>query len=184
MWWWWWLFPRVRGFWENVRQFIPRLRFFFLVEIISRTLIPLFTPGSVDSGSESCDDCDRVFPGALRVSSFPDRVPTLCLDSGIVSPPRLRWVKVYACLGVSCHLHFWQTDRGLLRTTAVARGLERTPNKSQHTKLTLEKKIRPPLQPGFELATFRSLVRRSYQQAIPAPPTCSTSRESKLSYIA
>ena len=28
--WWWWLFPRVRGFWENVRQFIPQLRFFFL----------------------------------------------------------------------------------------------------------------------------------------------------------
>ena len=26
---WWWLFPRVRGFWENVRQFIPRLRCFF-----------------------------------------------------------------------------------------------------------------------------------------------------------
>ena len=27
----------------------------------------------------------------------------------------------------------------------------------------------PPLLPGFELATFRSQVRRSYQQAIPAP---------------
>ena len=26
--WWWWLFPCVRGFGENVRQFIPRLRFF------------------------------------------------------------------------------------------------------------------------------------------------------------
>ena len=25
---WWWLFPRLRGFWENV-QFIPRLHFFF-----------------------------------------------------------------------------------------------------------------------------------------------------------
>ena len=25
----WWLFPRVRGFWEDVLQFIPRLRFFF-----------------------------------------------------------------------------------------------------------------------------------------------------------
>ena len=25
----WWLFPRVRGFGENVRQIIPRLRFFF-----------------------------------------------------------------------------------------------------------------------------------------------------------
>ena len=24
-----WLLPRVLGFWENVRQFIPRLRFFF-----------------------------------------------------------------------------------------------------------------------------------------------------------
>ena len=27
-WWWWWLFPRVRGFWENARQFTPRLHFF------------------------------------------------------------------------------------------------------------------------------------------------------------
>ena len=27
--WWWWLFPRLRGFWEKVRPFIPRLRFFF-----------------------------------------------------------------------------------------------------------------------------------------------------------
>ena len=39
------------------------------------------------------DDYDRVFPDELRVSSFPDRVPTLRLDSGIVSLPRLRWVK-------------------------------------------------------------------------------------------
>ena len=46
---------------------------FFSVEIGSRTLIPLFTPGSVYSGSASWDDCDRVFPDMLRVSSFPDR---------------------------------------------------------------------------------------------------------------
>ena len=26
--------------------------------------------------------------------------------------------KVYACLAVTCHLHFWQNDRGLLRATA------------------------------------------------------------------
>ena len=31
----------------------------------------------------------------------------------------------------------------------------RTPNKSQHTKLTLGKKILQPLLLGFELATFR-----------------------------
>ena len=47
-------------------------------------------------------------------------------------------------------------------------GVQRTPNKSQHTKLTLEKKILPPLLAGFELATFRSRVRRSNQQAVPA----------------
>ena len=39
-------------------------------------------------------------------------------------------------------------------------GVEQTLNKSQHTKLTLEKKILPLLLPGFELATFRSRVRR------------------------
>ena len=27
--WWWWLFPRMRRFWDNVRPFISRLRFFF-----------------------------------------------------------------------------------------------------------------------------------------------------------
>ena len=26
--------------------------------------------------------------------------------------------KVYACLAVTCHLHFWQNDRDLLRATA------------------------------------------------------------------
>ena len=49
-------FPRSRGFWENVRPFIPLLRFFhfiFKVEISSCTLIPLFRPGSVHSGSAS-----------------------------------------------------------------------------------------------------------------------------------
>ena len=61
--WWWWLFPHVRGFWENVWQFIPHLHFFFLkVEISLRTLIPLFKPGSVHSGSVSWDDCDQVLP--------------------------------------------------------------------------------------------------------------------------
>ena len=46
--------------------------------------------------------------------------------------------------------------------------MEWTPNESQHTKLTLEKKILPPLLPEFELATFRSRVQRSNQQAITA----------------
>ena len=48
-------FPRVRGLLENVRQFIPRLRFFFSLKVENglRTLIPLFRPRSVHSGSAS-----------------------------------------------------------------------------------------------------------------------------------
>ena len=77
--------------------------------------------------------------------------------------------KMYVCLAVTCHLHFWQNDRGLLRATAVTRGWNGYRNRSQHRKLTLEKKILPPLQQGFEPATFRSRVRRSNHWAILAP---------------
>ena len=69
--------------------------------------------------------------------------------------------KMYACLAVTCHLHFWQNDRGLLHATAVTRGWNGYRNKSQHRKLTLKKKILPPLLQGFEPTTFWSWVRRS-----------------------
>ena len=62
-------------------------------------------------------------------------------------------------------------DRGLLRASAVTRGWNRHPNKSQRTNLTLEKKILPPLQPGFELATFRSGVQR-FIIKLPRLPVC------------
>ena len=39
--------------------------------------------------------------------------------------------KVYACLAVTCHLHFWQNDRDLLRATVVTRGWNGYRNKSQ-----------------------------------------------------
>ena len=45
------------------------------------------------------------------------------------------------CLAVTCHLHFRQNDRDLLHATVVTRGWNRYRNKSQHRKLTLEKKI-------------------------------------------
>ena len=41
--------------------------------------------------------------------------------------PTLLGSRVYACLGVTCHLQFWQNDRDLLRATAVT--CERTPSK-------------------------------------------------------
>ena len=42
-------------------------------------------------------------------------------------------------------------------------------SKSQHKRLTQEKKILPPLQQGFEPTTFQSRVRRSNHWAAPAP---------------
>ena len=44
--------------------------------------------------------------------------------------------KVYTCLAVSCHLHFWQNDRDLLRATEVTLGI-----KSKHRKLTWWRKF-------------------------------------------
>ena len=79
---------------------------------------------------------------------------------------------MYACLAVTCHLHFWQNDRDFLRATVVTRGWNGYRNKSQHRKSTLEKKILPPFQQGFEPATFQSRVRRSNHWAIPAPIYC------------
>ena len=74
---------------------------------------------------------------------------------------------MYACLGVTCRLHFWQNDQGLLCATAVTNGVERTLNKSQHIKLTLEMEIVQLILLVF--ATFQSQVQRSYKQDILAP---------------
>ena len=65
--------------------------------------------------------------------------------------------KVYACLAVTCQLHFWQNDRDLLRAAAVTRGWNGYQNSNQHIKLTLEKKILSPLLQGLEPATPPSL---------------------------
>ena len=51
----------------------------------------------------------------------------------------------------------------------VTRGWNGYRNKSQHRKSTLEKKILPPFQQGFEPETFQSQVRCSNHRAIPAP---------------
>ena len=75
----------------------------------------------------------------------------------------------HQCLAVTCHMHFWQNDRDLLCATAVTRGQNRYPNKSQHRKLTLNKKIPPPLLPGLEPAILQSRVPRSTTKPSPLP---------------
>ena len=84
--------------------------------------------------------------------------------------------RVYVCLAVTCHLHFWWNDRDLLHASAVTQGWNGYRNKSQHRKLTLEK-ILPPLLPGLESGTFRSRVWRYNHWAIPAPHKWLASRK-------
>ena len=122
--WWWWLFTRVQGFWENFWHIIPWLCFccFFKVEISLCTLIPLFRPGSVHCGSVSWENCDWLFPDGLRLSLFPDRFPHYAWTVAQSAHTDFAGSEVYACLGVTCHLHFWQNDQGLLHATVVAGG--------------------------------------------------------------
>ena len=83
------------------------------VEISLRTLIPLIRPGSAHSGSATWDDCGRVYPDELRVSLFPDRFPHYACTAALSAHSDFAGSRVYACLGVTCYLHFWQNDRGL-----------------------------------------------------------------------
>ena len=130
------------------------------MEISLHTLIPLFMPGSVYSGSASWDDRGQVFPDKLCGARF-RIVPTLCLNSGIVGP-------LWLCLGqgVCALLAEWP---GYFTCCCSNMGVEWTRNKSQCTNLTLEKKIPLPLLPGLKVAAFWIRVWRCYQQAVLAP---------------
>ena len=75
---------------------------------------------------------------------------------------------MYAYLCVTCHLHFWQNDQSFTCHCSKMGWNGHWIKESAH-KLTLEKKIVLLLLLEFELATFQSQVRHSYQQAIPAP---------------
>ena len=136
------------------------------MEINSRTLILLFRPGSVHSGSTSLEYYGRVFPDQLHVSSFLDRLRHCAWTAAQSAHSDFVGSRMYACLGVTCHLHFWQNDWGLLRVTAVTwRWNGHRIRVSKHSR-PRKRKFSHLLLPGFELATFRSQVRHSNQQAI------------------
>ena len=105
----------------------------------------------------SWDDCERTFLDKRNVSLVLWWVPTLDLDS-TVSPLCHYWVKgVHSCLAVTCHLHFWQNDRGLLHATAVTQGWHGYKNKNQQQKFSLEI-IDMPLLPGIEPACYVGMI--------------------------
>ena len=79
-------------------------------------------------------------------------------------------LKVYACLAVTCHLHFWQDDRDLLRATAVTQGWNGYRNRSQHRSWLWRRKFsRRSRRDSNPATTFQSRVRRSNHWATPAP---------------
>ena len=113
--WWCWLYPRLWGFWEECLTIhSPPALFFFKVEISLCTLIPLLRPGSVHSGSASWDNCGRIVPDKLHVNSFPDRFPHHAWTTAWSAHSDFLRSSVYVCLDVSCHVHLWQNDQGLL----------------------------------------------------------------------
>ena len=57
-------------------------------------------------------DCDRVFPDELCVSSFPDWFPHYAWTAAQSAHSDFTGSRLCACLGVTCHLHFWQNDWG------------------------------------------------------------------------
>ena len=79
-------------------------------------------PQSVHNGQAGWHDCGRMFPDKLRVSTFLDRFPHYAWTAARSAHSDLVGSRVYACLGVTCHLHFVQNDLNLLRATAVTRG--------------------------------------------------------------
>ena len=89
-----------------------------------------------------------------------ETVGLIIRDGGPGRPPRLSHS--------SWALHFWQMTRAFTCYCGNT-GVERIRIKSQHRKLTLEKKIRPPLLRELEPSTFQSRVRLSNHCAFPAP---------------
>ena len=77
--------------------------------------------------------------------------------------------RVRICLAVTSHLHFWQTDWDLLHATAVTQEWNGCQNKSQHRKVTLEKKILLLLLQGLKSMTIHSQVQHSTSE-LSQPP--------------
>ena len=80
--------------------------------------------------------CDSTWVNSflLRVFEYPPKWCTYSADMKLLPSGRVLCTpykhapchfmqshirKVYACLAVNCHLHFWQNDRDLLRATAI-----------------------------------------------------------------
>ena len=155
-------FLRLRGLGVKVRPFILRLRLFFFFFLFFLKWRLACTHQSHFLGRNQSLVAQRAETNEARCSLT--RVACeleLQIDFHTMpgrhchSTPTSLGQRVYACLGVTCHLHFRQNERGLLRATAVTRGTYGHRIGVSTQSLTPEKTILPPLLSGLELATFQ-----------------------------
>ena len=102
-------------------QSLPTLLVWVWVEISLCTLIPHFRQESV-TVAQQAEMTVTAFLDKLRVSSFPDRFLHYACTVAPSAHFNYTGSKVHVCLCVTCHMHFWQNDQGLLCATAVTRG--------------------------------------------------------------
>ena len=139
--------------------------FFFKWRLARTCQFHFFMPGSVHSGSGSWDDCGWAFPDELRVSSFPERFPNYACSVASSAYSDFIGSRVFRCNLPPALLAEWP---GSFTWHCGNTGVERTLSKSQHTKLTLEKKILPPLPAGIRTCNLSITGPALYQQVIPA----------------
>ena len=78
--------------------------------------------------------------------------------------------RVYACLGETCHQHFWQNGRGLLRATAVTRdGTDSEYESAQEVDFGEENSPAAPAGTRITRNLSSMMSPALYQQAFPAP---------------
>ena len=160
-----------KNFEKMFDNLFPNCAFFFKVKMSSCTLIPLFRPVSVHSGSASWDDCGRMFSDKLCVSLFPDRFPYYACTVAYSAHSNFIGSRVFACLGITCHLHFWQNDRGLLRATVVTRGWNG--HRIRDSTVSSGEENSPAAPAAIRSRNLSITSPALYQQAIPGPLTSS-----------
>ena len=128
---------------DEVRQIIPCLRFFFKADIVD-TICCLLNRISAQWLSK----LRRLLTSVLL--RFARELVSLISMPGQhrqLTPTSLIGSRVYCVFTINLPPALLAERPGLLRATAITRGVERTLNKRQHKKLTLEKKICLPLLP-------------------------------------
>ena len=126
-------------------SFLACAFFSFEAEISLCTRIPLFMPGSVHSDLRQLwltVPWQSYLWASFQVGSH------ICLDSGIVSPHQLHWVKGVRVLNCNLPPALLAEWPGSFTCLCGNTGVEWTLNKSHHTNLTLEKKILTPTTPA------------------------------------